>query len=534
MRRIIQQHGAKTIFGFSNKHAWSITTFAPLLPNILGSVFNVWYNATNIRPLLFDDQLERFMTAVIAYNALIYPALIFFYVKWMLPVRQTYHLLRENQPVSADRLQQDQRKVINAPWAIVTVGCVGWFLCVPVFLFVMYAGPESVHQHVLIHLPVSFLIAGMIAVSQSLFISEVCSLGLLHPMFFPSGGASSVEGGHSMTITRKGLVWAVSVIVCPVVSLLMLIVAPRNVDWIVLFAMSVSLVSITFGLASAWLMAQLVTEPVKQLRDAAERVGGGDLDVSVNLSRADDFGPLIDEFNRMVEGLRERTRIQETFGRHVGEAAAREILAQGAGQTGEQKNITVMFVDVRNFTALSSELPPAEVVAILNLFLTEMVEIVKQHDGMVNKFLGDGFMALFGAIGRETDHPDRAVAAGQQIVAAMKQINARVLSIESNNVESCDVEQNDGSKVELSIGVGIHTGPAIVGSIGSSKRLEYTAIGDTVNVASRIESLTKPMGVPLLLSAATYNQLSGTVACQKLPAQQVKGKSKPVEVFTIE
>jgi adenylate cyclase len=487
-------------------------------------VFNIWYNVTNIQPLLSEDQLARFMRGVTAYNVLTYPALILFYVKWMLPVRQTFHRLSVGDSVAEDRLEQDQRKVINSPWAIVTIGCIGWFLCIPAFLLVMYAGSEPVHPHVLIHLPISFLIAGMIAVSQSLFISEVCSLRLLHPVFFPNGGASSVEGAHSMTISRKGLVWAVSVIVCPVVSLLMLIVAPRNVEWIILFAMSVSLVTISFGLASAWLMAQLVTEPVKQLRHAAERVGDGDLDVIVKLSRADDFGPLIDEFNRMVGGLKERARIQETFGRHVGEAAAKEILSHSMGQTGVQKDITVMFVDLRNFTALSSQLPPGEVVSVLNLFLTEMVEIVEHEGGMVNKFLGDGFMALFGAIGNDTTHPDSAVAAGTKIVAAMTRINEL---FRSN-------ERDDVSEVQLSIGVGIHTGPAIVGSVGSPKRLEYTAIGDTVNVASRIESLTKPMGVPLLFSASTRSQLNGKMGCRELPAQNVKGKAEPVEIFTTE
>ena len=462
------------------------------------------------------------MTAVTAYNALIYPALIFLYVKWMYPVRQTYHRLRAKQIVPEDRLKQDQRKVINSPWAIVLIGCIGWFLCIPVFLLSMYAGPEPVHQHVLIHLPISFLIAGMIAVSQSLFISEVCSLRLLHPVFFPNGGASSVEGGWSMTISRKGLVWAISVIVCPVVSLLMLIVAPRNVDWIVLFAMSVSLVTISFGLASAWLMAQLVTEPVKQLRYAAERVGDGELDVNVKLSRADDFGPLIDEFNRMVVGLKERTRIQETFGRHVGEAAAREILQQQSGEIGDQKEVTVMFADLRNFTALSSEREPAEVVGLLNLFLTEMVDIVEHYDGMVNKFLGDGFMALFGAIDSDSNHATNAVMAGQKMIGSMQKINAGLVSKTSRN----------GEAIELAIGVGIHTGPAIVGSIGSAKRLEYTAIGDTVNVASRIESLTKPLGFPLLFSRATKEQLDGEFECTELPAQQVKGKSQPVEIFT--
>lgn len=264
--------------------------------------------------------------------------------------------------------------------------------------------------------------------------------------------------------------------------------------------------------------------PPPPSRRAAEQVGKGELDVHVKLSRADDFGPLIDEFNRMVGGLKERTILQETFGRHVGEAAAREILSQQSGEIGDQKNVTVMFADLRNFTSLSSNVPAAEIVRMLNLFLTEMVDIVEDHGGMVNKFLGDGFMALFGATDESDSHPDQAIAAGQQIVAAMTRVNERL---------QVDVH-HAGADRTLAIGVGIHTGPAIVGSIGSSKRLEYTAIGDTVNVASRIESLTKQLGVPLLLSDATKQQLCEAIDCREFPPQMVKGKTQSIQVFAPE
>ena len=512
-----------TISGFAKKHAWAITVFAPLLPNILGSVFNVWYNVTNIQPLLSENQLSRFLNVVAVYNAVIYPTLIFFYVRWMFSMRESYRKLLAGETVLEDRLKQDQRKAINSPWAIASIGCVGWFLCIPVFLITMYMGSGPVHPHVLIHLPISFLIAGMIAISQSLFISEVSSLKLLHPVFFPDGGASSVDGTYSMTISHKGLVWAISVIVFPVSSLLLLIIAPRNVEWIVLFALSVGMVAICFGLISAWLMGQLVTEPVRKLRRAAEKVGSGDLDVKVNLSRADDFGPLIDEFNRMVGGLKERIRIQETFGRHVGEAAAREILQQRAGEAGELKDITVMFADLQNFTALSSDLAAEKVVQMLNLFFTEMVEIVEIYDGMVNKFLGDGFMALFGAIENDSNHAQNAVRAGKQMLLAMQKVNT---ALESNG-------DAHSSSNRLTIRIGLHTGPAIVGSIGSPQRLEYTAIGDTVNVASRIESLTKPMDAPFLISSATFQRLDDQFECSELPAQKVKGKSESVEIFAV-
>lgn len=501
----------------SEKFAWSLAVFAPLLPNILGSVFNIWYNVTNIQPLLSQPQMARFMTVVTIYNATIYPVLVYFYVKWMWSVRSSYRSLRSGNPVDHARLQHDRRKVINSPWAIVTIGCIGWFLCIPVFMIALYTGPAPVHGHVAIHLPISFIIAGMIAVAQSLFIAELCSLKLLHPVFFPNGGAANVEGGYSLTIARKGLVWAISVVVCPVISLLLLIIAPQNVDWIILFAFAVSMVAIAFGLASAWLMGQLITEPVTQLREAAQKVAKGDLEVSVKLSRADDFGPLIDEFNRMVMGLEEKKFLQETFGRHVGEEAAKEILSNQSGQSGNERDVTVMFADLRNFTVLGSRLPPQRVVAVLNLFMTEMVEIIERNEGMVNKFLGDGLMALFGATGDSQTHAANALAAAKEMSVAMTAINRHHELVEDD--------------VFLEAGIGIHTGKAIVGSIGSPKRLEYTAIGDTVNVASRIESLTKPLGVPILISKATRDAIGATVNVSEFEPQMVKGKAQPIEVF---
>ena len=502
---------------FLKQHAWTVATVTPLLPNVLGSIFNIWYNETNIDPLLDAAQMKRFWTVVTIYNATIYPILIYFYVKWMWSVKDSLNKLQRNEFVNPTRLQQDQRKVINSPWAIVTIGCIGWFLCIPVFLLAMYLSPRPIHSHVSIHLPISFVIAGMIAVAQSLFVAELCSLRLLHPVFFPNGGAANVEGGHSLTIARKGLVWAISVIVCPVISLLLLIIAPQNVDWIILFAFAVSTVAITFGLASAWLMAQLITEPVSQLRHAAQRVAKGDFNAKVHLSRADDFGPLIDEFNRMVTGLSEKQFLQKTFGLHVGETAAKEILSSETGQVGDQRVVTVMFADLRNFTLLGSRLPPQEVVKILNLFLTEMVEIIERNHGMVNKFLGDGLMALFGAAGESGTHAADALSAAKEMSAAMSRVNMHQELINSD--------------VSLAIGIGIHTGSAVVGSIGSPTRLEYTAIGDTVNVASRIESLTKPLGEPILISRSTQDLIEEKVKFKAFAPQMVKGKTQPIEVL---
>lgn len=501
------------------KRGLMVAIVAPLMPNLVGSIFNIWYNFSNIKPLLTEHQMERFLNAVTVYNLIVYPVLVTGVAIWAKSIGRTRDKLLAGEAVFPDEMHRAQRKVINLPWGLVTISCIGWFLCIPVFLVVMYGSQEPLHPHIKIHLPISFTIAGLMAVTQSLFVAEICSLRLLYPTFFPRGGAADTEGGYTLGLVGKGMIWALSAVVCPVISLLLLLLAPRemlDVEWFQWFAMAVAAVAISFGLLSALLIGRLVTEPVKCLREAAQRVGDGDLTASVEISRADDFGPLIDDFNQMVSGLNEKEVIQATFGRHVGQQAAREILAQESQLGGSQKNISVVFVDLRNYTARSSELEPAEVVRMLNLFLSDMVEIVESQKGMVNKFLGDGFMALFGAGQFSVGHADAAVHAGIKMLGQMEAIN-RNLGLESGS--------------ELSIGIGIHSGPAIVGSIGSIRRLEYTAIGDTVNVASRIESLTKSVNEPLLFTDATRRLLEEDWEVRELPSQVVKGKPLPIEIF---
>jgi adenylate cyclase len=235
------------------------------------------------------------------------------------------------------------------------------------------------------------------------------------------------------------------------------------------------------------------------------------------MPRADEFGPLIESFNSMVVGLRERERIVETFGRHVGKSTADAILRSDPGLGGIEKVITIMFVDLRDFTRRSEQCSPQETVTMLNDFFTVMVTVVERHGGIVNKFLGDGFMALFGVTG-ETDHPARAVATGCGLLREVARINS---------------EWADRKCAPLAIGVGIHTGPAVVGSIGAPQRMEYTAIGDAVNLASRVEGLTKEVGEPMLFTARTRAALGDEFPAISLPPRAVKGKAELVEIYRL-
>jgi adenylate cyclase len=312
--------------------------------------------------------------------------------------------------------------------------------------------------------------------------------------------------------------------VCPVVSLLLLSLAPRPAgESNVALTVSVGALGIGLGLVTAWLLGRLVTEPVvtepvDELQRATHAVAAGDLSVRIPDLRADEFGELIDGFNTMVAELREKRRIEEDFGRHVGQRVARQILERAGGLGGVEEELTIVFVDIRDFTARSEASSPERAVALLNVFLTEMVDVVEgRHGGIVNKFLGDGFMAMFAAWTGRADHADAALAAGREMLGRLVDINGRLAA---------------AGERPLAIGIGIHTGRAVVGSIGSPRRMEYTAIGDAVNVASRVESLTKVVGAPLLLTEATRKALRVPPTLEALPAQQVKGHA-PVDVLKL-
>jgi len=359
----------------------------------------------------------------------------------------------------------------------------------------------------------------LIAVTQSFFAVELTIQRTLFPVFFQQVSPATIDGTIPLSITHRGILCAFSAVVCPVVSLLLIFLVPDAAHQAPVFAIAVGIVSIAFGFATSMMLGRMMIVPLKQLNRASQMVAAGNLDARVDLQRADEFGGLIDSFNSMVRGLREREKLQATFGRHVGQVAARQILSEGDLGDGRQQSVTVMFVDVRNFTKHSSEHPPEQVVATLNLFFAAAVDRIEASGGMVNKFLGDGLMALFG-IGPDTDgHADRAVSAAVELQSFVR--------VNQDRFDSLDWPT-------FAIGVGINSGPAIVGSIGSPQRQEYTAMGDTVNVAARVETLTKVVDRPILITAETRRRLIGRYAVSPVVAQSVKGKGNPVEIFAVE
>ncbi|MGB7327536.1 MAG: adenylate/guanylate cyclase domain-containing protein [Rubripirellula sp.] len=518
------QNRVKPKWSFLQRHGLLFVCASPVVANAIGSLFNVLYNWTQIFPLLSDAQRVRFDECVLWFNVLIYPIAVLCFVLPLLWLRPVYRDLLAGQSVGPDLHQKAQRVVVNLPWWFLLVASLGWLSCIPVFITSLYVLPEPLPGVVIAHLVTSFLIAAMIAVTHSFFAVELAIQHALFPVVFSAEDhatatmPASVPGIIPLNITLRGVLWTVSSVVSPVISLVLILLLPDDKHLAPRFAVAIGVVAIAFGFATSWMLGKLIVRPVQHLRRAASEVAAGNLNTHIHLLCADEFGHLINSFNSMVEGLRQREHLQQTFGRHVGHEAARQIIRQGDQLTGREQVITVMFVDVRNFTQYSSNHSPSEVVSALNVFFREAVECVESHGGMVNKFLGDGFMAIFGVGANTENHAQDAVDSAIALCECVQQ--------------STSLFQDAGWD-DLQIGIGVNTGPAVVGSIGSPKRQEYTAIGDTVNVAARVEAATKLAGHHLLITESTKSVVAHPSAWIPLPPQLVKGKHEPLQLFAV-
>ncbi len=504
------------------RHPLTTCALMPVLPQLLGSAFNIWYNGKVIEPLLHTPVLrDRFIDTVIVFNVLIYPLAVGAWIALVLSLLPAVRAAQENKLLNKEALADARRRAINLPWFGSLLAGLAWLFCIPVFLGAFAWVQWPLPPGLLIHLPISFAVSAFISITHSFFLVELASHRLIFPLVFAGARPEQTPGAFSLSLRGRGLLWAISAGICPIGSLLLLSFAPSTPGtdsfW---FALFVGSVGIAFGLCTALMINRLVAEPIDELSRAARAIASGNLDIQVSSHRPDEFGLLINEFNGMIQGLRDKEKLRHTFGLHVGKQTAEQILRRDPGLSGVEETVTVMFVDIRNFTARCRHSDPSRIVSVLNLFLTHMVAVVeKKHGGMINKFLGDGFMALFGAGGSLANHADAALAAAVDLTLEIDLVNNELVK---------------RGEEPIQIGIGLHTGPAIVGSIGSPERLEFTAIGDTVNMASRVEGLTKVAGATILLTSEVRAMLHPDTRLEPLPAQSVKGVEQPVALYTVE
>ena len=261
-----------------------------------------------------------------------------------------------------------------------------------------------------------------------------------------------------------------------------------------------------------------VKRPVSDLVGMVRKVQGGDLTARTQVEGQDEMGQLGKALNEMVHGLQERDRVKEVFGRYVATQVSDKVLKGEVNLGGEMRRCTILFSDIRNFTEMSEKMTPAQVVSFLNDYFSEMVEAVIEQNGVLDKFIGDGMLAVFGSMEEMPDHPRRAVLAALRMKALVAKING---------------DRSMQGKPPIGIGIGIHTDEVIVGNIGSRKRLEYTVVGDGVNTTSRVEALNKEFGTTILITETTYEAIKDQFECRHMPDAKIRGKSKTLAFYEV-
>ena len=269
-------------------------------------------------------------------------------------------------------------------------------------------------------------------------------------------------------------------------------------------------VGLLVGFAATRFAARSVAEPLASLRMAQADIRAGDFDARVAVEDGSEVGLLQAGFNHMASGLAERERLRHAFGAYVDPELTERVLREGTDLAGQEVEVSLLFTDVRDFTAYAEAADARDVVTRLNELYGEIVPIVRRHGGHANKFIGDGLLAVFGAPDRRPDHARRAVAAGRDIVETIR--------------------HHSGA---FRIGVGINSGNVIAGTIGGGGRVDFTVIGDTVNTAARVESATRDTGDDLLITHATWSLIEDDDAWIERPAVALKGKSQPVRIYAL-
>ena len=287
----------------------------------------------------------------------------------------------------------------------------------------------------------------------------------------------------------------------------------KNSNYILALALSISFF-ITF------IFSQSLTTPIEKLLVLTKEVANGNFDVVARdfVKSHDEVGFLATAFDEMTLGLKERDKIKNLFDKFHGTAVTEELLKSEIKLGGKKKEVTVFFSDIRGFTDFSEGHTPEEIVSMLNEYFEVMVHIINKNGGVVDKFIGDAIMAIWGVPHKNEDDIKRAVTACLQMRVALSELNQSRI---------------DRHLTPIKIGMGLHTGEAISGQIGSSERMEFTVIGDAVNTASRIEGSTKSFGTDLLISKEVADKLDDTFLIEKAGEAKVQGKTENLILFKI-
>jgi adenylate cyclase len=416
------------------------------------------------------------------------------------------------------------RHVINAPIMISLLSLMGWVTAFVIVSFLTLWNMPFYRLHDIV-LPVfiqwtNFFIASALCFVISYYTLDVLNQKHFIPQFFADRDLFDVKGAIYLKIRTRLLIFVFAVSFVPIIILLFSIFAyyrePRNLISI----MSIMAVYVLAIVYLTHLLTHSFSNPLNEMMKAARQIGRGNYDEWIEIVSCDETGTLSNAINYMSAGLREKDLIKDTFGKIVDPSVRDHLLSGNLNLGGSLLDATILFSDIRNFTGISEKLRPHEVVSMLNRYFEKMSFAVSGEKGLVNKYIGDAIMALFGVPVPLDYQADAAVRCAVKMQRELQLLNS---------------DLSNQKIPKFSIGIGIHTGKVLAGNIGSASRMEYTVIGDDVNIASRVENLTKDYTCGILITESVFPTLKDPSAYQIrfIDKVLVKGRVEQVSIFEV-
>lgn len=424
-----------------------------------------------------------------------------------------------------------QRRALAGPAMLARLSFLPWLVGLVLFPSLTvyrfgYWSTDLMSQQVL-----SPLVNGFLAAATLFFLVDLIFRTRVIPHVFAT--VPLVEADGVLGLWARLLVFLAAVAFLPLFTMLGLARGAGNrlmagVDQAAVIGLLNQASSMTFviyvalGIFLTLVLTRSLTRPLAEVAKALRRIQAGDLEVAIRPTANDEVGVVEDGVNRMAAALRDRERILQTFGRIV-EPTVRDHLLNGTfRQGGELRSASVMFCDLRGFTAFAEAAPADQVVETLNEFFTTMTAQVRAAGGFVDKFIGDALLVVFGLFDEDSRRGDGGAAAALACAAAM-----------SRELEALNLRRAARGMTPLRIAGGIHTGDVVAGLIGAADRHEFTVVGDTVNVAARLQEVCKSKGWQFLASEATVQRGRGAAAMQESDAVSVRGRNEPVLLYRL-
>lgn len=502
----------------------SFVFFFFILP-ILGNLPNIFW-AFAISPMIFSEEINkaymaRFNSMYHIHIILILVLCLLFFAYYLKDIlKEVYHQKELSIP--------SKNKILDIPIVMSTTIFIAW-------LIAGLVGDSIFYWNANIELNTRLMGYGkgiLFNLSNSSFsfvlyyyVLEFINKKYFIPAYFPDNKLSNYKSIYVMTIMKRFriLFFAISFYPLFLISLGVIRLYCLTDDSQILSIAKSIFIIISFTIFSGgmltYIIAKLYQIPLVTMKDATETICQNSFDINIPITSKDEIGILGESINKMAIELKEKELIKDTFGKMVDPNVRDYLLNTNINLGGELKELTILFSDIRSFTTLSENMEPQRVVELLNKYFDAMGSIISKEGGLVNKFIGDSIMAIFGAPITLENHAGSAVSAAIKMRTELQKLNSSLLQ--------------EGFP-EIKAGIGIHSGIVLAGNIGSHSRMEYTVIGDSVNIASRIESMCKEFKTDLLASESTVALLEpAKYKTELIDSVILKGKTKPISIYKV-